>query len=272
MYQTIHPYWLRPWLRVAAAWLFFATALPGQDATQQPEMPLLFSNTAYTLPVRKGGFSLLHTSRYTVGKRLELGFHPILMFLSPDIEFKWKQMESERFTLSSFHSINYASPLLRTVRMEGAGGFVSPEFDIPHLFAFQNGVMISKVLRNRHYVTGKALFEFALRSKAPDERSTIDLPIVYPRSAVYYKGYGFITGVSLEGRLYKRFSYVFATDAYFFPRDGLLFFSEQQLGLIWRTGKKFLLMGGGELTYGEYPYGPQWHLFPVLDFRWFLHL
>lgn len=249
------------------------SVLPGiAQKPLPPEPPYFFSNTAYTLPVRRGGFSLLHNSRYGITPKVELGFHPVLVFLSPDIEVKWKQMETPDYTLSSFHSVNYASPLLRTVQIEGAGGFISREFDMPDLFAFQNGVLYSRELRKGHYFTGRALFEFSVHSSAPDPRSTIDLPIVFPRSAVYYKGYGFITGIAAEGRLFRRFAYLATSDAYFFPKGGLDFFSENSLYLIWQTGKRFVLLGGTKLTFGEYPFGAQWHLLPVLDFRWFLRV
>lgn len=270
MFQILHFDRIRRWgvavsLALSAAACFAQKPLP-------PEPPYFFSNTAYTLPPRRGGFSLLHTSRYGITRRMELGFHPLLVFLSPDIELKWKQIETPGYTLSSFHSVNYVSPLLRTVQIEGAGGFISPEFEMPEMFAFQNGALFSKKLREGHHLTGKALFEFSVHSAPPDERSTIDLPIVFPRSAVYYKGYGFIAGVAAEGRLFGRFAYLAASEAYFFPKGGLDFFSESSLCLIWQTGKRFMLLGGAELTFGEYPFGAQWHLLPVLDFRWFLRV
>lgn len=258
-------------LAVLAGLLLFALVCVAQTIPDN-DPAFLFSNTAYTLPVRRGGFALLHNSRYAVSNRVELGFHPLLVFLSPDIEVKWKQLEAETYTLSSFHSVNYPSLLMRTVQIKGAGGFISPEFDIPNMFAFQNGVMLTTTARDRHVFTGKALFEFSINSGVPDERTTVDLPFVFPRSAVYYKGYGFITGVAAEGKLFGRFAYLFSSDAYFFPRDGLDFFSENTAGVVWRTGKKFKLLVGGELTYGEYPFGTQWHLLPTVDFRWFLHI
>lgn len=244
----------------------FSQTAPEQDSR------LFFSNTAYTQPARQGGFALLHTSRYGLSKRLELGFHPILIFLSPDLELKWKQIENSRYTLSSFHAINYPSPLLRTLQISGAGGFVSPEFSIPDMFAFQNGLLWSSTFSQQHTITGKLLFEFSVHTAGLDERTTIDLPLVFPRSAVYYKSYGFITSASIEGKLIGRFSYFATTDAYFFPRDGLDFFNETTMCLVWQTGKKFLLLAGGELTYGDYPFGKQWHLLPVVDFRWFLRI
>ncbi len=259
------------WLIALVSLPDFSTPASGQTAVVEDKL-FLFSNSAYTLPARRGGFSLLHTSRYAVSKRVELGFHPIAMFLSPDIEVKWKQIETDGYTLSSFHSVNYPSMLLRTVQISGAGGFISPEFEIPDMFAFQNGVLLSTAFNNRHFLTGKALFEFALNTSKLDARTTVDLPILFPRSAVYYEGYGFIAGASMEGKLIGRFSYLASTDVYLFPSSRLDFFNENTLCLVWRTGKKFMLLAGGELTYGDYPFGPQWHLLPVLDFRWFLRI
>lgn len=255
-----------------AGFLLMSTCFFAQIKPVSDDPLYLFSNSAYTLPVRQGGFALFHTSRYGISKRVELGFHPLLVFLSPDIEVKWKQIEAEQFTLASFHSINYPSPLLRTLQIKGTGGIVAREFTIPDMFAFQNGVLLSTAVGGRHFLSGKFLFEFAVNTQNLSEHSTVDLPLVYPRSEVYYKGYGFITGVSAEGKLLGRFSYLAASDAYFFPAKGFSFFSENTLGLVWRTGKKFMLMGGAELTYGEYPFGTQWHLLPVLDFRWFLRV
>lgn len=242
------------------------------QSVPQQQSRLLFSNTAYTLPARQGGFALLHTTRYGLSKRVELGLHPILIFLAPGVEVKWKQIENSRYTLSSLHAIHYPSPLMRTLQISGAGGFIAPEFSIPDLFAVKNGLLWSTTLSQQHTITGKVLFEFAVHSAAPDERTTIDLPIVFPRSAVYYKSYGFIAGASMEGKLFGRFSYFASNDAYLFPRGGLDFFNEMSLCLVWQTGKKFLLLAGGELSYGDYPFGKQWHLLPVVDFRWFLRI
>ena len=270
MFKILHFDRIRSWGLVMSLVLEMAACLAQKPLP--PESPYFFSNTAYTLPVRRGGFSLLHMSRYAIARRVELGFHPLLIFLSPDIEVKWKQIEAPQYTLSSFHSINYAYPLLRTVQIKGAGGLISREFDMPEMFAFQNGALFTTEVRKGHHLTGKALFEFSVHSSPPDERSTIDLPIIFPRSAVYYKGYGFIAGVAMEGRLFGRLAYVATSDAYFFPKGGLDFFSESSLCLIWQTGKRFMLAGGAELTFGEYPFGSQWHLLPVLDFRWFLRI
>ncbi|TNE60090.1 MAG: hypothetical protein EP344_07970 [Bacteroidetes bacterium] len=245
-------------------------------AAAQPIPPddpaFLFSNTAYTLPARRGGFALLHNSRYGVSRRVELGFHPLMMFLSPDIEVKWKQVEAPQFTLSSFHSINYPSFLMCVVQVEGAGGFISPEFTIPTMLAIQNGLIGTTIVGDRHILTGRLTFEFSLKNAKPDARTTVDLPFVYPRAAVYYKDYGFITGLAAEGKVWQRLDYLATVDAYFFPQGGLDFFSETTAGAVWRTGKKFKLLIGGKLTYGEYPFGPQWHLLPVIDFRWFLRI
>jgi len=249
----------------------FSVPVVGQAAVVEDKL-FLFSNPAYTLPARRGAFALLHTARYGVSNRVELGFHPVAMFLSPDIEVKWKQIETDRYTWSSFHSVNYPSPLMRTVQISGAGGFISPEFIIPDVFAFQNGVLISTTLHDRHFLTGRALLEFAVNTKTLDDRTTVDLPILFPRSVVYYKGYGFVAGATAEGKLIGRFSYLVSTDVFLFPRGGLDVFSENKLCTVWRTGKKFMLLAGGVLTYGDYPFGRQWHLLPVMDFRWFLRV
>ncbi|UCH10615.1 MAG: hypothetical protein JSU61_01595, partial [Fidelibacterota bacterium] len=111
-------------------------------------------------------------------------------------------------------------------------------------------------------LTVKCGLSVALKSDKLDERTTIDLPAVFPRMAVYYEGYQLNFGLALEGPLTKRWAYSVGTNVFAIPGAEDSFAFELGSWLTWSKSDRFRIVFGYLLTYATYPYGPQWQLMP----------
>ena len=152
------------------------------------------------------------------------------------------------------------------------GGIITNDPDIskiPHMISSKNEVLVSRWVGNSILVTGKAGIVIAIKTGDLDTRTTIDLPIVFPRLGVYYNGYGFNAGADILNRLTKRINLLFDTDLFFLPgfKEGDFAFEHKGL-LYWNKSSRFQVCLGYKLVYGKYPFGTHWHLLPLLDFQW----
>ncbi|MBN1999874.1 hypothetical protein JW935_20120 [candidate division KSB1 bacterium] len=228
------------------------------------------TGSAYLLPPHRIEIGLFQPLRYGFSESLEFSTHPLLFFVIPNFDVKWAHGEMGGFTITSAHGITYPSLLMDLVSKEGIGGLISPEFDIPHILSFQNALLASRVLFDDHLFTGKLALNFAVKSEKLDSRTTIDLPVTYPRMSVYYHDFGFRVGMDMKGPLFRRFCYVFNGELFYYPTaetDINSAFEHKGL-LYWNKSSKFQICAGYLLSYCEYPFGTQWHLLPLLDAQW----
>lgn len=227
------------------------------------------SGTAYLVPTGRWEIGLFQSLRYGYSESLEFSTHPLAFFLMPNLNVKWSHGSHRSLKISTRHSIYYPTPLLRTISREGTGGIISPEFDIPHMVSIYNEVLFSKPITSSHLITGKAGFCISIKSGDLDEGTSIDLPLVFPRLNVFYQGYGFRSGCKLEGKLVKRWSYLVDIDGFYYPGANEKIAFEHTGLLLWTKSRRFQLCFGYKLTYGDYPFGTQWHLLgPLFDLVW----
>ncbi len=173
--------------------------------------------------------------------------------------------------LATRHTLVYPTPLLRIIQKKGIGGIIAEDPTIPempHMLSLRSEIIMSVILSPRHYFTGKAGVAVAAHSGDPDSRTTIDLPIVYPRLAPYYNRFGINGGVDLQGPITGQVNYFLDADIFWFPGMAENIFFEQKGLLRWKISSGWLLEIGCKLTYGQYPYGEQWHLLPLFDMQW----
>jgi len=243
--------------------LLFSSALFAE------ENKIWSSGTAYILPAGNWEVGLFQPLRYGLSECAELSTHPLTMFIAPNISLKksWKPVKG--FIFSSQHNFFYPTFLLRTLSREGTGGVITPEFEIPHMFSIYNGAVITKSIASDHFFTAKAGLYLAIKADELDDRTTIDFPLVYPRLAVFYNGYGLRGGADLTGKLTGKLHYLADTDVFLFPGadDGFSF--ENKGLLIWNKSDNFQVAIGYKLIYGTYPFGSKWHLIlPIFDCQW----
>ena len=227
-------------------------------------------NTAFVLPEKRVEVGLFQPLRYGFSEQLEFSMHPLLFFVMPNIDLKWAHGTKGSFALASRHGITYPTPLLRLLAKEGIGGLISPEFEIPHIFSFQNELLASTSVFDNHMFTGKIGVNLGLRSGEIDSRTTIDLPIVFARTSLYYNDFGLNFGGDMQGPLFKKVDYLVDVDVFYYPTaDADVNCTIEHKGLLtWKKSASFQLCLGYMLSYGEYPFGDQWHLLPLFDVQW----
>jgi hypothetical protein len=227
------------------------------------------SGTAFTMPAGRWEIGLFQALRYAWSGSVELSTHPLAFFLIPNLSVKWSHGSRNGFQIATRHSLTYPTPLLRAVSRKGIGGLISPEFTIPQMVSIFNEVIVSRPLGRSFLATADAGVCFAIKSGWLDERTTIDLPIVFPRLNVYYAGYGFHGGTDLRVDAFRRWRIQAGAEAFYYPSADERFAFEQKGLLLWNKSVTFQLCAGYRLSYGEYPFGTQWHLLaPVFDLAW----
>jgi len=227
------------------------------------------SGNAYLMPAGRMSVGLFQSLRYGWSQSVEFSAYPLAFILMPNLNVKWAHDSFWGLVFTTRHNIYYPTPLLRVISKEGIGGIISPEFDIPHIVSLYNEVLLSKEIAKNHLFTGKAGVSLALKFDDLDERTTIDLPLIFSRMGVYYNGYGIRLGGDLQGKIKWRWSYLMDADLFFFPgADEDMAFEHKWL-LLWTKSPQFQLCVGYKLVYGEYPFGTQWHLLiPIFDLQW----
>ncbi len=203
--------------------------------------------------------------RIATSESIEWQTHPILFLQAPNLAVTIRQKRALGWNWASRHGFFSPTYLLRRVAHEGTGGFISPEFSIPQMVALKNAIIASRNLFHKGRITLDAGFQFAVKSGTLDRRTSIDLPFIYPRLAVFYSGYQFTLGAQLDKRLSERWAFQFSLNG-FFAEDLAL---ESAGWLAWNTRKQTQIRLGYFLSFARYPFGTQAHLFvPLIDIVW----
>jgi len=226
------------------------------------------SGTAFILPQKRYEIGLFQALRYGYSESVELSIHPIIALVMPNISLKKSLATRTDFIISSRHAIYYPTPLLRLITKEGIGGMISPEFEIPHIISLYNEIILTKPLADFHYFTIKTGLNLAVKSSRLDERTTIDLPLIFPRLAVFYRGIGLRGGCDLTGKIFQNWEYLVDADIFYYFNTDENFALEHKGMILWNTSENFQISMGYKLTFCEYPFGNQWHFFPLMDIQW----
>jgi len=224
------------------------------------------NGTAYTIPKNSWELGLLTASRYGISKNLEISAHPLMFFLMPQVQLKVGWGEYSGFQLATEHGIFYPTVFMRLVAREGTGGLISPEFTIPQMFAIYNRFLTSYRPFRDAILSAYAGIAFSFKFGPLNPQSTIDLPVIYPRLAVFYNQPEFDIGIDFRGKFVPRFGWLFSIKNFIVCGTPDNFFLENK-GVLAYTSKKETLRveAGYKLCFGRYPAGPQWHLLPAVD-------
>jgi hypothetical protein len=211
---------------------------------------------------------------------MEICAHPLMLFLSPSVDIQYALTRFGNTTICGISGFNYPTILMRLVAAKGTGGLISPEFTIPQMVSIRNGIVATMKIAEQHFVSSRILFEFALNNGALEPGSSIDLPVIAPHSAVYYNDAGFAVAIAAEGLVHSVISYHCKSELFIFPFISQEYEDEYPLGqqdlffdfsgtAVWHLSGSARLSTGFKLTYGNYPFGGQWHLMPTIDFmKW----
>ncbi len=225
------------------------------------------AETAITIPKHRFELGIFDESRYGLTDNCEISSHLIKSFLMPTIKIKKYWGNYKGLIIATQHGLFYPSPFMRTVAMEGTGGLISPEFDIPDMISINNKIVISYKPLNNLLLSIYAGFKFAIMFGDLDSRTTIDLPYFYPRFAVFYHQPEIDFGINARGIIISRIGWNFNIDNFVFTNTSENYFMENNLGLTYISREQTCRIEAGyKLCYGNYAFGPQWHLLPMLSF------
>tara|TARA_B110000263_G_scaffold55891_1_gene47369 strand:- start:137 stop:622 length:486 start_codon:yes stop_codon:yes gene_type:complete len=159
---------------------------------------------------------------------------------------------------------------MRFFQKKGIFGLVTPVADVgkvPHIFVFQNEIFKS-ILLDKTLLTLKGGFTFALVSEELEERLSVDLPLIYSAMGEFFNGYKFNFGVDTRYHFSDQFSVLIDGDGVIIPTEDI--FCDTKLLGEYQLNDQWEVLLGAKLTYGNYPFGKQTRLLPLLDitYRW----
>jgi len=209
--------------------------------------------------------------RFGLADQLEISAHPLWLFLIPQIAVKKGWTLWQDWHLASRHQLIYPTMLLRALAREGAGGVLPPSSEIPHLLTFQNELWMSRPFGAQNWFTAR-VGVLASPRVGPSDFPTIELPVVYPRTASYHSDFtAYLSAHWLreEIRLWGfPFGVQLAATVFALPEAGGRFHLEQDGEILLGTSDRFRASLGYKWIYGEYPFGAMANLLPIFDLQW----
>lgn len=242
--------------------------LAGRPAAAQPFPEVTWaSHTAYLTPPGQVVTGLLHPLRWGVGPRVEVGVQPLLALMSPNVRVKVAWGASGPRRLATRHSLHYPTPLLQAVAREGVGGLLPATSTIPTILATRHELLATLPLHRHHHLTTRIGFQYAFRAGDAD-MATLDLPIVYHRTAAYHGEVVLRGGATVNGQVTRRLGYLLDGEMLILPASEGGYAVEQMSLLSWALARRLAVAAGYRVVYGAYPFGTDTHLLPVIDLQW----
>ena len=222
---------------------------------------------AYPLETGTRQMGVFQPNIFGMKNNLEICTHPILFLIKPNFQVKKYHGELKGIGLASRYSFDYSTQLLKLIQRKGKFGILSKDPDIgeiPNLFIIQGEWLVTKKLTG-FSLTGKLGMSICLGCEL-DKRHLVDLPLAYPRMAIYHYGISANSGVDLDYNYTEKLSMKTDMDLLFLPEEDIFF--EHKLLCNYHLSTKYTLSAGYKLTYGNYPYGKQLDIFPLIDLSW----
>ena len=103
-----------------------------------------------------------------------------------------------------------------------------------------------------------------------DKRHLVDLPLAYPRMAIYHHGIGANMGMDWNYQHTQKTTLQLDIDLLFLPKEHTFF--EHKLLFHYNISEKYTLTLGYKTSYGHYPFNKKgefwWNMFPLVDLSW----
>lgn len=255
--------------------LIISTSVFGQFKKRQILLsPLWTTGTALSIPPRQWDIGLFQPLRYGLTPTVSLSAHPLWFFLMPNLRLK-KQWKKSDIFIATRHQVIYPSFLLKNIAREGTGGILPANTEVPQILIFSNEILFSTWLKKQ---TSCTLPDYLLTLKLGVDAAynsgdtiipTIDLPLVYHRTATYHKKMLYYAGLDLEIGFHETINY--SIDVEFMTADFGDYAVEHKALIVWNKSDTFKIMGGYKISYGKYPYGTEFRFFPMIDLLWIIN-
>jgi len=236
----------------------------------QGTQPWSTSGTAETLEEGRWEMGLFQPLRWGVAEGLELSTYPLTSLISPNLELKRSYEKRGNIRMASSFGVTYPTYLFRLISREGTAGILPPDAEIPHMIGIDSAFYIGFDLPESHLLTLRfGSHKSWLFGKI--DMPTIDLPIAYTRLGHYNDSFTFNFRALVDGPIWGPLYYSvdFTVHSLPFRESGTL--SVEHMGLMtWRATDSFAMQLGYQFVYGQYPFGEDWHLLPLMDilFAW----
>jgi hypothetical protein len=244
----------------------FATALM-LPITALAKSPGETHGTAHVLEEGDWEYGLATGLHRGFGSGLELSIRPLGAILSPHLVAKKVWKEHEAWTLTTRHSLNLPTPLLRTLARPGTGGVLPADAVIPIILVLDSRFLATVALTDQTELTLSTRLVLAA-SFGQANWSSIDMPMVYSRTAAYHDGLATAFGAQLDGGLIGPLGYRVDLDLWWMPLSAGKWSIEGKACLPFRPTEHFAVQLTGTAVVGQYPYGVNWHLLPGFDLSW----
>ncbi len=224
-------------------------------------------DTALSLVPRQIVLGVLSQSAWAVSPRLELRAHPLLFWVLPHAEAKWRWLDAGPWQLSSAHRVAYPTPFLALVSREGSGGLLPATTDAPHALSFQSDVIASFEWSERQWLTLRGGAAVAL--VGPGDDTLLDFPILYQRFAELYAPAVPRVSLAASGALFGRAAYALAWRHFWLPLEGLPLYraSEYSAEAYLEIAERHRVGAGLLLSVARLPVGLRSHFLPYLDYQ-----
>lgn len=220
--------------------------------------------TADTLPRGRLETGLFSPLRYGAVEGFEVSSHPLLCALMPNFGIKVGVLDAGEWSAAMRHAVHYPTPLLRLLAREGTGGILPSTAAVPHIIGLNSDMLASYAPSARQVVTAKLGLLLAARF-GESEMPTLDIPLVFPRTAAYHNDVTIVGGLDFDSQLVGGLWLLIDLDLFIMPWDQGLYALEHALMLTYRAGHGLALHLGYKMVFGEYPFGTQLHMLPLLD-------
>ena len=224
---------------------------------------------SYTSILEKGQkeIPLFGVKKVGIGHDMELQVHPLFFFLDPHIAVKKYWGNQNDWLLASRHTLNYPTLLLKMMSREGTGGVLPKTSVIPQIVSSRNEVSATKTIGDQFYLTALLGVELVVTFGDADF-PTIDLPFFYRRTAVYHDHVLPFVGVEFGGHISPKVDFEVVVTGYKMLNEIGGFTVEDKAVLFWKKSSKFGVKAGLASAFGQYPFGYDIRLMPILDFVW----
>ncbi len=222
------------------------------------------ADSAAVLPRRRVEVGLLSETRISLGGRFELSTQPWLDLLRlPNVGVKARLADRGSWVLAAKTTLSYPTPFLKSFAHRGPFGILPEDQPIPQLVAAHARLLVTARPNAGRELTLEAGARLAAQV-GENGMSSIDLPILFPRTSAYLHGATLQAGLDTRARVVGRLWAHGDLDLFVMRDPRGRYAAEYRLLAAW-LGHRFAVEAGVKGTHGEYPFGTQEHLLPYVD-------